>query len=626
MRWVLTLLWAVAALCCFAPAYAASESGIVMIDKAHALLEPEGEPPREGEVDLARRWDREFPGRGGRATYRIALPPRVGMEPMALLFSRVGNQVHVLLNDSTVQRWGELGDPLFDATKTVRMVTLPAALLHADRPNELLVEVTVQAQRLGGLSVVRYGAVSPIEDLYTRQILWRDLAMLVFAAGLVGMGALTAVLWWRQRDPFYGWFSIAALLGVVRVIDRAWPDVPVPWPLWGAIAAICYTAHVALMCRFALIAVGSISRGMSRAIDGVIVAVSVLDALAFALGMPLLMTIGFTFIPVLGLATLAMVMREAFLSRSAKAWVLAVAIAGALAAGTHDVVMIRVAGASGLYNTYIQHGMFVFVLVMMWFVAERYNRSVASFQALNADLSRRVEERERQLHQAFDSLREQQHRQSVSIERQRIMREIHDGVGSQLVGLLNMVTRKGADPAALKEQVQMALDEMRMAVDSLQPAHDDLATLLATLRYRLQPRLQAAGIEVVWDVAELPELRQLSPPVVLHVQRILLEAFTNVMKHARASQVEVQVRWRDEAAPRVMLRITDNGIGFPADARAREAQAHGRGLDNMRARATAIGASFDVQQSPGGGVSIALEWQVERAPPSSGFHDNPGHG
>jgi signal transduction histidine kinase len=83
--------------------------------------------------------------------------------------------------------------------------------------------------------------------------------------------------------------------------------------------------------------------------------------------------------------------------------------------------------------------------------------------------------------------------------------------------------------------VQIALDEMRMAVDSLQPMHDDFVSVLAMLRYRLQPRLQAAGIEVVWDVAELPPLRQLSPQAVLQVQRILLEAFTNVLKHAHAS-------------------------------------------------------------------------------------------
>lgn len=615
LRWI--ALWcALAALPWTAPAFAQADRGVLTLATALGVLEPDGEAQREGTVDLARRWDREFPGRGGRATYRITLPPRSGDEPMAVLFSRVGNQVHVLVNGVTVQRWGVLGDPLFDATKTMRMVAVPAGLLHADAPNELRVEVTIQAQRLGGLSVLRYGPADAIEDLLDGQLLWRDLAMLVFAAGLVGMALLTGVLWWRQRDPFYGWFSLAAILGVVRVVDRAWADIPVPWPLWGIVAAIAYVAHITLMCRFALIAVGAAPRALVRTIDGTLGLYAVLSALAFTCGWPLLMTLGFALVPLIGLATLATIARTAYRQRSAKAWVVAAAVAAALVAGTHDVLLIRVAGASGLANTYIQHAMFAFVVIMVWFIAERYNRSVAGFHALNADLSRRVDERERQLRDAFDSLREQQHTQSVSVERQRIMREIHDGVGSQLVGLLNMVTRTGTDPAALREQVELALDEMRMAVDALQPAHDDLATLLATLRYRLQPRLRAAGIEVVWDVAELPDLQQLSPHAALHVQRIVLEAFTNVLKHARASQVTVQVNWREQEgaeAPLVLLRIADNGAGLGTDARAKEAMVHGRGLNNMKTRAAAIGADLRVEPSIAGGVCIALEWQVERA-------------
>jgi signal transduction histidine kinase len=59
----------------------------------------------------------------------------------------------------------------------------------------------------------------------------------------------------------------------------------------------------------------------------------------------------------------------------------------------------------------------------------------------------------------------------------------------------------------VEEHVKLALDEMRMAVDSLQPTHDDLPTVLATLRYRLQPRLDAAGIELVWNVAVMPTSR-----------------------------------------------------------------------------------------------------------------------
>jgi signal transduction histidine kinase len=172
------------------------------------------------------------------------------------------------------------------------------------------------------------------------------------------------------------------------------------------------------------------------------------------------------------------------------------------------------------------------------------------------------------------------------------------------------VARPGADAQALREHVQLALDEMRMAVDSLQPANDDLATVLATLRYRLHPRLEAAGIGVVWDVAELPELRELSPNAVMHVQRILLETFTNVLKHARATLITVRARMREDGSG-VRLQIADNGVGFQADSGAQGPgrRRGGRGLDNMRSRAAAIGASLHVDHASGEGVRVTLDFK-----------------
>ena len=160
------------------------------------------------------------------------------------------------------------------------------------------------------------------------------------------------------------------------------------------------------------------------------------------------------------------------------------------------------------------------------------------------------------------------------------MREIHDGIGAQLVGLLNMVPDERNDRAALQEQVRLALDEMRLAVDSLQPAFGELTAVLATLRYRLQPRLAAAGIELVWDMAALPVTALPSPQAALHLQRILLEAFTNVLKHARATRVAMQVRWRGEPDRAVVIHMADNGSGGRATRRR-----PGHGLQNMRSRA-----------------------------------------
>lgn len=585
---------------------------VITLDRAQASLRPDGLPPQVGEVDLGRRWDIDFPGRDGSATYRLNLPPSSSPEPMALLFSRVGNQVHVQVNGVTVQRLGTLGEPRFNAAKTAYLVTVPAALLHADRPNELTVDVTIQRQRWGGLSLIRYGPQATVEPLYAEHRRWRHFSSIIFAVSLTVMGGLVGGLWWRQRDPLYGCFSIAAFLGVVRNLDLVWPDVPVPWPLWGAIAAVCYAAHLALICRFALLALGAAPAWAGRAIYAAMGLSSLLAVLSFVLARPVLWTAGLAVLVPVGLGALAIIVRAALRGRGRFGWVLVAAASIAVGAGIYDLVFVRASHSTGLRFAVTPHAIFVFVLIMAALVAERYSRSVADYRALNASLAQRVAEREQQLHQAFGALQTQQQEQAVLTERQRIMREIHDGVGSQLVGLLSMVSQRGTDPAVLEEHVKQALDEMRMAVDSLQPVHGDLIAVLATLRYRLQPRLQAAGVQVRWDVSQLPPLPQLSPQSVLQVQRILLEAFTNVLKHACASEVAVQARWEPGEGgdtPAVVLSLTDNGVGLPG-----EPVVGGHGVANMQSRAAAIGAVLRVEAAEGGGTRVVLHWPLKGPP------------
>lgn len=138
--------------------------------------------------------------------------------------------------------------------------------------------------------------------------------------------------------------------------------------------------------------------------------------------------------------------------------------------------------------------------------------------------------------------------------------------------------------------------------------HSDLTTVLATLRYRLQTRLQAAGIEVVWEVSALPPMPQLSPQSVLQVQRILLEAFTNVLKHARATRVTMRAEWRDGDPPAVELQLADDGCGAPIEPAAGAARGHG--VPNMQARAGAIGATLRIESMSGRGTCVRLVWPI----------------
>jgi signal transduction histidine kinase len=178
-------------------------------------------------------------------------------------------------------------------------------------------------------------------------------------------------------------------------------------------------------------------------------------------------------------------------------------------------------------------------------------------------------------------------------ERQRIMSDIHDTVGSQLVGVLSLV-RAQAPYAQLETHTAEALQGLRIAIDAIQPVNGNLAAVLATLRHRLQPSLNAAGVTLVWRVDDLPRLAGLSPQKIQHIQRIVMEAFSNVIQHSGASKVLVRAQLSHGTfdQPHIRICIADNGVGLPA------ALSAGQGLANMRVRAEAIGAALTWRSVP----------------------------
>jgi signal transduction histidine kinase len=222
-------------------------------------------------------------------------------------------------------------------------------------------------------------------------------------------------------------------------------------------------------------------------------------------------------------------------------------------------------------------------------------------------LEQRVAERDRELQDSYTRLKDINEEKAALAERARIMRDIHDGVGAQLVGLVSLLQTDIKRPEELREHAQSALDELRMAVDSLQPVEGSISTVLATLRYRLQARLKAAGIDVQWEVDDLPALENLTPSAVLQVQRILLEAFTNVIRHSQASVVQVRALHLlpGDGSQRISLCVDDNGQASKPDS---ASSSSGHGQSNMRWRAQAIGANLHIEQSPMGGVRVRLEW------------------
>ncbi len=237
-------------------------------------------------------------------------------------------------------------------------------------------------------------------------------------------------------------------------------------------------------------------------------------------------------------------------------------------------------------------------------IVEYFLAATRELQRLNAELERRIAQKSEEIKATFARVEEAKHEWALTSERQRILADMHDGVGASLVGLLRHVQSGRADRASIEQRVQEALQEMRLAVDALQPREGDLAAVLGNLRFRLDDMIRSSGVTLAWEVEELPEVEELTPSAVFCVQRILLEAITNALKHARAQRLRVTARTCGED---VKICIGDDGSGFDLSC-----HAAGLGLANMRARAQRIGARITIQSNPDSGTEVTVHYP--RAP------------
>jgi signal transduction histidine kinase len=194
---------------------------------------------------------------------------------------------------------------------------------------------------------------------------------------------------------------------------------------------------------------------------------------------------------------------------------------------------------------------------------------------------------------------------ATEAERHRWARELHDETLQALGGLkvlLSSATRL-EDPEAMRGAMREATQQLTGDIESLRaliaelrpPALDQLglAPALASLAQRTGA---GNGLEVRADV-ELPDDRRLVPELETTVYRVVQESLTNVVKHARASSIDIAVRC---AADAVDVSVVDDGIGFDTDATVEV----GFGLAGMRERVELAGGELSVLPGARAGTVI----------------------
>ena len=196
----------------------------------------------------------------------------------------------------------------------------------------------------------------------------------------------------------------------------------------------------------------------------------------------------------------------------------------------------------------------------------------------------------------------------IDLERQRLGRELHTGVGQMLAAIrlqLEIVAAHLLDPPGL---VQQALDRISTLANE---ALEQVRSVSARLHPPEWQRLTLAdALQQLWDISGIPQrfeasLRiqplphepDLEVKVVLY--RAAQEALSNVIRHARAIRLEASLEARDDCA---ILTIRDDGVGFDVAGllRGPASVASGIGLRSIREQAAALGGRSEIQSGPAG--------------------------
>lgn len=190
------------------------------------------------------------------------------------------------------------------------------------------------------------------------------------------------------------------------------------------------------------------------------------------------------------------------------------------------------------------------------------------------------------------------HIDGIEQERSRIAMTLHDSIGNNLATL----KRKIEDIApSLTDSVSRIAEEVRSISHQLSPVGISLSGLERKVQQLITETDERSFVSYRFQCFDIPE--NLSESVKVEVYRIIQEAISNIEKHSRASEAEVQIMGHDDL---LVITIEDNGVGLPESVY----EVDGIGLHNMRQRVELLKGNIEVTSSKNRGVQLLIEIPV----------------
>lgn len=499
----------------------------------------------------------------------------------AVYLTNYRSSAAVYVNDVLVAELGTLIAPIADREFHPDLVSIPRSALVAGE-NTIDIIVAENIRGVGRLHAFYVGPRAQLKPAW----LWSDIINVRSQAWATAIFAMIILLslgvqFYDRNDYTFAWFAALVFCCALRSQQTIFVEAiesPIFKFMWFYVATFgVFATAVGFTSLLAGRKLGRFEYGTMLALLGGTIATVIVLELDHRDGI----FVGNRVLRVAMLAVTPIVLWrlvQALRGRwnASRAWVYAIfAVTAAL--GIHDV--LRSWSPQSLNIQYSNVGLTFLVFAFCIELGRRYQRLLG--QVAESDV-----------------LREQ----NLIDERQRIMRDVHDGVGGKLAGLLLSARADERASPELRQGLQDSLQDLRLIIDSLdEVVADDPAIAFGMFRDRVTPWLSQHGIELQWDT-NIPSIRGFGSERTLQIYRILQEACNNVVRHAQATKLEVTARLNYDTAS-IDILIADNGVGLAADYRS------GRGLANIRQRIKSLGGALQLV-SDGDGLRIGLSIPV----------------
>ena len=543
-------------------------------------------------VNLPHSWNSERPQRFGTFNYSVdvTLTEQQLGAPLAVYLPRLGNRYEVSVNDQLVHSSGDLRNQFEAYTHSPMFAELPVALLKVGT-NTLRLKVVGESGRFAGVSSIYIGDAVTLKKNYDSRVFFHSLSTLVIVISCILIGILSFIFSYFLRNKNHFILGLAASTWALShsylLVHKLAFDY--------RIGLFFYDFFYACGVAFLLLSITFVIRFKKRWYQHTIyifIGFSFILSFTYYAGSPMARSVFLNMMLALALFTFLLYLRIFFTSRREKSWLMFTMLAVSIAFGIYDQVIVYQYKNGFEILALTRYAFLLCALAVATVMASQLLRINSFIKQSHLRTRRKLSDNQTRLTIAFSNKMQIQSELIVEKERWRMMQDMHDGLGSQLIGLQHAVKNPNADPQMLGNMVRSSIEELRMNINSLGQQHSHISSMLGALRERLELMIQQQGKTLEWAVAHTPEISSINHAVIHQVEKMVLEVFTNIAKHSDATKIKLDAVYLENGC--VCVTIKENGKGYDVS---RISSPASKGLVGLYDRAKSIGAKLSINEN-----------------------------